>query len=725
MGSAPNAHGPTLTQAPPPASSVGQTGNTTTTTGPPPPPPPAGPPPPPPPVGPAHMNRRRRRMIFQGEFVPGPGRSTFSSLRYTRRLGEHPLDLSVLTVGPEAERVNQTRALLPPQFNTAKYAEHWHILIHVEEDQTISDLAMYNLQSVTLRPQGRLFFCEGSLEVLGLAEKRPSVLVEDIVHVRLCNLPDKFYGGRVREVRQQEVGLAFRGSFVYAARDRCDVEFTLNRIPIRRMHGALNVAFNEERTLFPEQEHVLNVAPTQLQMNSVTGTLFNPLIATNHPQLEAVTAILNRTPSSVPFVVFGPPGTGKTVTIIEAILQLVKKRPDIKILACAPSNYAADLIARKLSIHLGPEKLFRLNAPFREVRSMSEDLRPFCCFDNFGRFSVDGKEGLVKYNVVVSTCMSASIPWGIKVPAGHFAYIFIDEAGQATEPEAMVSIKMMSDARTNVVLSGDPLQLRPIVRSGVARRLGLEVSYLERLMDLKHYRENIWRGRTFTKLVKNFRSHGDILGFPNDQFYENELEVCGGPEVIDRFLSSAVLPNPGLMFPVVFHGVAGTDDREPNSPSYFNIAEIDVVTKYVERLLADSGTPITPSEIGVIAPYRAQSSKIRTRFKALGHLNLKVGSVEEYQGQERDVIILTTVRTDHELEAVDLRHNLGFMVDPRRLNVAITRAKGLLIIVGDPHILGRNPLWKQLLNYVHTNGGWTGREPNWDPNAETGEDSDE
>jgi len=90
--------------------------------------------------------------------------------------------------------------------------------------------------------------------------------------------------------------------------------------------------------------------------------------------------------------------------------------------------------------------------------------------------------------------------------------------------------------------------------------------------------------------------------------------------------------------------------------------------------------------------------------------------------QERDVIILTTVRTDRERVTYDLRHTLGFLVNPRRLNVALTRPKGLLIIVGDPLVLGLDPLWRKLLNYIHVNGGWTGRAPDWDTTADVEDD---
>ncbi|KAG9001269.1 hypothetical protein FRB93_012196 [Tulasnella sp. JGI-2019a] len=475
------------------------------------------------------------------------------------------------------------------------------------------------------------------------------------------------------------------------------------------MHDALDCPL-EERLLYPLLRHVVNSEPPDSSELEALAPI-NHLISTNAPQLQAVAAILKQDPGSVPFVVFGPPGTGKTVTIVEAIHQLVYRDPNVHILACAPSNSAADLIAERLT-GLGSSRLFRLNAPFRSVRDLPDVLAPYSCVDTSGRFSVVSKKALANYNVVVCTCISAGIPWGMRMRRSHFSYVFIDEAGQAMEPEAIVSINTISGGNTNLILSGDPLQLGPIIRSGVGKSLGFGVSFLERVMQRDIYQEERWRGVTVVKLVKNFRSHAAILEFPNSEFYGGKLEVCGNPDVINRFVGSPILPNP--VFPVMFHGVAGTDGRENDSPSYFNEDEIAVVKDLVERILTDDAHPAAPNEIGVIAPYRAQSSKLRRELRGR-FSGLKVGSVEEYQGQERDVIILTTVRTDRERVTYDLRHTLGFLVNPRRLNVAITRPKGLLIIVGDPIVLGLDPLWRKFLNHIHVNGGWTGRMPDWDP----------
>lgn len=192
------------------------------------------------------------------------------------------------------------------------------------------------------------------------------------------------------------------------------------------------------------------------------------------------------------------PGTGKTVTIVEAIRQLVQTKPGTHILACAPSNSAADLIAERLN-GLGKSQVFRLNAVSRGTENVPAAVLALSRVtkdEGINRFVVPAAYELMNFRVVVSTCLSASLPYGIGVTRGHFSHIFIDEAGQATEPEVMISVKTMADPDTNVVLSGDSKQLGPIVRSPIARDLGLSQSYLDRLMANPVYDETEQRGVT-------------------------------------------------------------------------------------------------------------------------------------------------------------------------------------------------------------------------------------
>ena len=132
------------------------------------------------------------------------------------------------------------------------------------------------------------------------------------------------------------------------------------------------------------------------------------------------------------------PGTGKTVTIVEAIRQLLNRDPNTRILACAPSNSAADLIAEKLSV-IGRANLFRLNALSRNYdENFPRQLEPFSLLNGNLVFAIPEVETLRSYRVVVSTCISGGIPSALGIKRGHFNHIFIDEAGQATEPEIMV-----------------------------------------------------------------------------------------------------------------------------------------------------------------------------------------------------------------------------------------------------------------------------------------------
>lgn len=182
------------------------------------------------------------------------------------------------------------------------------------------------------------------------------------------------------------------------------------------------------------------------------------------------------------------PGTGKTVTIIEAIRQLLRQNPGARILACAPSNSAADLIAERLVGVLSPDELFRFYAPSRPKEATSSKLKDHT-HQSRGTYSVPPMSRMTRFRVIVSTCVSASVFHGIGMARGHFGYIFVDEAGQATEPEVMIAVKTMADNSTRVILSGDHKQLGPIVRSNIARTFGLETSYLERLMNRDGYEE--------------------------------------------------------------------------------------------------------------------------------------------------------------------------------------------------------------------------------------------
>ncbi|KAF8156830.1 RNA helicase [Crassisporium funariophilum] len=602
---------------------------------------------------------------------------------------------------------------MPAAFNERTYGSWFQILLFLEEERVKQDLDAYSLASVELEAK----YPRYNLLVEGLAENRPSVLVGDFI---LVSHPDvletlntrTWYEGRVHQVHQDHVSLRFGENFNIYKGSKFDVRFVLNRLPFRRMHHALMNKFNPTRFLFPTLAHIQGVARISTVKMREISPFYRPL-GEDDEQMETVAAIINQKPGSVPFVVFGPPGTGKTKTIVEAMQQLLDRDEDIRILACAPNNSAADLIAMELK-HRGRTEVFRLNSLSRRIDDMPKSLRDLSLINDNQVFAMPLLEQLVKYRVVVATCLSAGVPANLGVKRGHYSHIFIDEAGQGKEPEIMVPVKSIADDKTNLVIAGDNQQLGPVVHSELARVLGLKTSYLARIMALDIYNPDTHGGITIVKLVKNFRSHPDILKFSNDAFYNSELQSCGDRALVNSLDHYEELPK--KKFPVIFHAIIGRDEREAKSPSFFNIDEATQVKKYCLSLINNRKNNTKGEHIGVITPYHAQRCKILDLlYKDHKLRDIKVGSVEEFQGQERRVIIISTVRSNKDFVTADIRRSLGFVANKNRMNVALTRAQALLIVIGNPVVLSLDPLWRTFLNFVHTRGGWKGKQIDWDP----------
>ncbi|KAN0127186.1 P-loop containing nucleoside triphosphate hydrolase protein, partial [Lactarius tabidus] len=479
------------------------------------------------------------------------------------------------------------------------------------------------------------------------------------------------------------------------------VRLRLNRITLRRQYHALASPLARLRRLF--FPCASNIKPIHCLSEAEIAELplVNENIREDKQQLRTVVSILQQPKGTVPFVIFGPPGTGKTSTVVESIMQLVHRDVNIKILACTPSNDAADLLVERLSAAgLTVDQLLRLNSRSRDIESIPEDVQAFSMSQE--------PASLRAFRVVISTCSSAARLQTLEIRAGHFSHIVIDEAAQAEEPLALIPIAFFSNEDTNIILAGDPNQLGPVIKSEPASEAGLGESYLGRLMHISEiYGLDTQAGNTIVDLQLNRRSHGAIIAWPNRYLYEDIMRAHASPEVARLLLQSDVLPKKG--FPIVFHGIRGLELRN-RSPSYLNIHEASVVRDYCLKLSRDH--KIDAEEIGVIAPYKAQVRAIRELLKHAGLKDVDVGSVEKFQGQERKVIIFATTRSNLE---VDRRKAMGFLQNRQRMNVAITRAQSLLIVIGDPEVLGKDELWRTFLNYACLREGCTGKPLRWDP----------
>lgn len=621
------------------------------------------------------------------------------------------------------QKLASVKGLLNSPLKMKNYSQRFHLLLHLEELQMEVDIRKYDLrkQIMTQDQRNKKLL---KLTVPGVAENRPSVLRGDCLRVSKSedtSQPITVYTGYVHRVELDSVKLGFSKKFLekFLSNMKFDVEFTINRFPLKLQHRAVELAPKHqlEEVLFPSAAAVDNLAMPKLRM-------FNRQLENNPQQHAAVQRIVAGSSKPAPHLVFGPPGTGKTITLVEAMNQVSRADPSAHILACAPSNSACDLLCERLMVHMDPHQVYRVYANSRDPRTVPKHLLKYCNWDERQDGFVCPKKGiLMEYKIIVTTMVTAGRLVSGGIPVGHFTHVFLDEAGQAVEPECVIAIAGLLSAKTGqLVLAGDPKQLGPILRSPLAQQHGLGLSLLERLM--RHnplYEKSTDSGhfdtRFVTKLLRNYRSHDAILKIPNELFYENELQVFADQWDREAYCNWEYLPKKG--FPVIFHGVMGKDEREANSPSFFNVSEIEVLVDYLTKLMETQGKKGLPKlsakDIGIIAPYRKQVEKIQKALKSVSTLSrwndlteLKVGSVEEFQGQERKIIMVSTVRSSVNYVKMDKDFNIGFLSNEKRFNVAITRARSLLIVVGNPVILNKDPAWEKFISYCVKEKGYTG-----------------
>ncbi|KAI1732464.1 AAA domain-containing protein [Ditylenchus destructor] len=400
----------------------------------------------------------------------------------------------------------------------------------------------------------------------------------------------------------------------------------------------------------------------------------------NKSQKEAIFTIVNGIHGSVPYILWGPPGTGKTVTLVECVRQLLRKSSTNRILICTSSNTAADLFALKLLEKNAVRKseLRRYYGLSKHVDERNKALDSVVCMKPtpfFGEivdmFHLDCPDEISKIRVFVTTLMFCST-MELDEP-NFFSHIFIDEAGQATEVETMIPITRLGTQKTRLILSGDHQQLGPYVDSVLStgpykeKFASCTQSLMQRLMiDLRHtvYCDR----RTMTKLKHSYRCHPAILEYPSKKFYVNDLSAP--KETRSTLCTWEHLPNKSD-FPIIFHLVGGSgEERDAGSKSYHNHAEVAIIVAYIQLLLKSD---VLPSEIGIVSPYKDQTKKLKNKV----HEEIAIGSVESFQGSERRVIIVTTARTS----------GIGFLNCNKRLNTFITRAMELLIVISSEGLL--------------------------------------
>lgn len=439
------------------------------------------------------------------------------------------------------------------------------------------------------------------------------------------------------------------------------IQFIPNRIAKRVSQRAIKTAADKGLgTFLKSMEDPFQVKSAKPE--KVFNKLFwmNRTIRSNKEQQKAVINIVNKTSFPSPYVVFGPPGTGKSTTIIEAIAQIVKLKPNAHILVTAGSNSACDDVAVRLLKYISLNKIFRIYSPIYDTKpdKIDKSLENISNFrsklicgcqkrscPDMGKCDDPTYEEFCTANVIVCTLMScgrivsARAHW-----AGHFDYIFIDEAACQSEEQTLVPIVGlgMTDNRitAQIVLSGDHKQLGFIVKHKEAKKMGMETSMMERIMEtLDGYK---FKDPDYvTQLVQNYRSHPAIIEFSNQEFYEGKLT--------NKTQSSASIRNFAMGwqflmfnkdFPVLFHTLQSKSEEQ--GTSLYNLGEAEIAQMYVRVLLemGINGEKVEEGDIGVITPYVAQKYWLTQHLGSI-YPKLEIGTVDAFQVSRKT--FLTTI----------------------------------------------------------------------------------
>lgn len=579
-------------------------------------------------------------------------------------------------------------------------------------------------------------------DYIGTGE-RPTIEVERTNHL---DQPHKFQSGKVVSVFSNASGKSTRehiGGVVNYVRDNTMV-ITLNGddLPDWIADGLLGVDVMFDEMSYREMEYTLKevIKAEDNRLAELKNILLGNGRAVKEPHVIETTSIniLNESQhealkkvmggSDVAFI-HGPPGTGKTTTLVQAIKLTIKEQKQV--LVCAPSNAAVDLLVDKLSeqglqvLRIGhPARVteqslsktldYRISAhpnykELRGLRKRMEQLRVMASKykRNFGYHEKEQRRllrqevkvlktdaDLLEFYIINDLLQSMEAICCTLVGSSHpvlrgknFKTVFMDEAGQALEPASWIPLLKSERA----VFAGDHQQLPPTIKSVDAARKGLAKTLFEKGIESQSDHVSM--------LQIQYRMHQKIMEFSSRYFYEDKLIAH------DSVKSHLLRP---YHLPLEFIDTAGCgyqEKQDPETLSRLNQEEAQLLIHQVEVLVEDIGTNIWLDEqitMGIITPYSAQVDQLHKLAEASAILEplyrlITINTVDAFQGQERDIIVISFVRSNDKGE-------VGFLSDIRRTNVAMTRARKKLIMIGDSATLSSHPFYLKVLDYVQEEG---------------------
>lgn len=422
-------------------------------------------------------------------------------------------------------------------------------------------------------------------------------------------------------------------------------------------------------------------------------------------------------------VVHGPPGTGKTTTLVEAIYETLHR--EVQVLVCAQSNMAVDWISEKLSergvnvLRIGNptrvtdrmlqdtyERRFENHPLYDQLWGIRRNIRPLYDSREGNRENRHQKIARLKekateleYTISESIFADARVIACTLTGSAHhlltgrrFGTLFIDEAAQALEASCWIAIQKAD----RVILAGDHRQLPPTVKSPAALSGGLDKTLMQTICENKP--------RCVSMLTVQYRMADDIMQFPNQEFYDGLLQSDPGVKyrgILDwdtavEWVEAGGEERPPFRFPFEEGETLAPDGLSRINPAEAKLA-LQTLHDYIERIGKDR-ILYERLDIGIISPYKGQVHLLRkmlrkdSYWKPLRHL-ISINTVDGFQGQERDIILISMVRQNEQGQ-------VGFLADLRRMNVAITRARMKLIIIGHSPTLCRHPFYRRLKQYI-------------------------
>lgn len=528
------------------------------------------------------------------------------------------------------------------------------------------------------------------------------------------------------------------GTITYQSGNRLKISLKTDELPDWSRDGKLGVDLLFDDNSYDEMQAALKSA-SLVAANEGEGRLVRVLTGErqatyqeeilmpdlsmlNDTQQLAVRKILSANELAI---VHGPPGTGKTTTLVQAIKALVKQDHK-KILVVAPSNTAVDLLSEKLSeeglnvLRVGnparvSEKLMTLtldskmaeHSRMKEMKNLRKQANEYKNMAHkykrqFGKSERDQRKALFdeahrimkevgnsEQYVIDDIIAKAQVVTATPVGANHYTVrnvkyhtIVIDEAGQALEPACWIPILKGE----KLVLAGDHFQLSPTIKSDEAGRRGLSKTLLEKCIAL--------HPGVVVLLEEQYRMHASIMAYSSQVFYQNLLRAHDS--VAGRLLFQGDRPvefidTAGCGFEEQLEGTSSTNPEEA-------IFLFKHLAQLVSQLSAEGYTVDDFPSIGIVSPYKQQVALLKEQFKHRSELQhygdkVVVNTIDSFQGQERDVIYISMTRSNEEGQ-------IGFLSDIRRMNVAMTRARKKLVVIGDSATLSVLPFYADFIRYT-------------------------